>query len=76
MAIKPQEWLFTNLGFTTDACLVTGGATCRTRCLTFSFPDFVLSFASHILALELFAVVVSVKFWSPSIATSASSHLL
>ena len=75
MAIKPQEWLFTNLRFTTDACLVSGGATCRTQCLTFSFPDFVLSFASHISALELFTVAVSVKFWAPSFAASASSHL-
>ena len=63
--IKPAEWLFTNLRFSTDACMVRGGATCLDNCITFAFPDFVLSAATHISALELFTIVVAVKFWAP-----------
>ena len=49
--IKPPDWLFTNLRFTTDVCMVRGGAPCRKQYLTqFSFPYFVLSFACHISA--------------------------
>ena len=32
--IKPPDWLFTNLRFTTDVCMVRGGARCREKCLT------------------------------------------
>ena len=63
--IKPADWLLTNLRFTTDACMFRGRATCRTQCLTFSFPDIVLSAASHISVIEFFTVVVAVKFWTP-----------
>ena len=63
--IKPAEWLFDNLRFTTDACMVRGGATCLSQCLTFAFPHFVCSAATHISALELFTIIVAVKFWAP-----------
>lgn len=63
--IKPAEWLFVNLRFSTDACMVWRGATSLDRCITFAFPDFVLSAAAHISALELLTIVVAVKFWAP-----------
>ena len=63
--IKPAEWLFVNLRLiSTDACKVWGGATCLDKCITVPFPDFVLSAATHISALELFTIVVAVKFWA------------
>lgn len=63
--IKPAEWSFANLHFSTDACMVRGGATCLDKCITFAFPDFVLSATTHISALELFAIIVAVTFWAP-----------
>ena len=62
--IKPADWSFANFRFTTDACLTRGGATCHDKCLTFPFLDFVLHAASRICALELFTVIVAVKFWA------------
>ena len=62
--IKPADWSFADFRFTTDACLTGGGATCLDKCLTFPFPDFVLHAGSHISALELFTVIVAVKFWA------------
>ena len=61
--IKPADWSFADFRFTTDACLTRGGATFLDKCLTFPFPDFFLHAASHISALELFTVIVAVKFW-------------
>lgn len=63
--ITPDEWSFANLRFSTDACMVRGGATCLDKCITFAFPDPVISVATHISALELFTIVVAVKFWAP-----------
>ena len=42
-----------------------GGATCLDKCITFAFRDPVISVATHISALELFTIVVAVKFWAP-----------
>ena len=75
--IKPADWSFADFRFTTDACLTRGRATCLDKCLTFPFLDFVIHTASHICALELFPVIVAVKFWTTGrIATSAISRLL
>ena len=75
--IKPADWSFADFRFTTDACLTRGRATCLDKCLTFPFLDFVIHAASHICALELFPVIVAVKFWTTGrIATSAISRLL
>ena len=65
--IKPTDWSFGDFRFTTDACLTRGGATCLDKCLRFPFLDFVLHAASHISALELFTVVVVVKFWASAL---------
>ena len=42
-----------------------GGATCLDKCVTFAFPDPVISVVTHISPLELFTIVVAVKFWAP-----------
>lgn len=63
--IKPMEWFFDNLCFSIDACTVRGGATCIGQCLTFAFPHFVCSAATHISTLELFNIIDAVKFWAP-----------
>ena len=62
--IKPADWSFAYFCFTMDACLTHGGATCVDKCRTFPYLDFVLHAASHISALELFTVIVAVKFWA------------
>ena len=66
-SFKPADWSFANFRFTTDACLTRGGTTCLDKCLTFPFPDFVHHAASHISALELFTVIVSVKLWATAL---------
>ena len=66
-SFKPADWSFANFRFTTDACLTRGGTTCLDKCLTFPFPDFVHHAASHISALELFTLIVSVKLWATAL---------
>ena len=62
--IKPQQWEFDDLQFTTDASMTAGGATCLDECFTCGFPDDIVRVAQHITALELFTIVVAVKFWA------------
>ena len=62
--IKPPQWLYEDFHFNTDACLVSGGATCLDQCFYFTFPQFIIDEASHISALELYVVVVAVRVWS------------
>ena len=62
--IKPADWSFADFRFTTDARPTRGGAMCLDKCLTFPFLDFVIHAASHICALELFPVIIVVKFWA------------
>ena len=61
--IKPQQWECDDLQFTTDASMTAGGATCLDECLTCDFPDNIVRTAQHITALELFTIVVAVRFW-------------
>ena len=60
--IKPQHWEFDDLQFTTDASMTAGGATCLDECFTWEFPDDIVRTTEHITALELFTIVVTVKF--------------
>ena len=64
-SVVEHEWLFANLRFSTDACMIRGRVTCLDKSITFAFPDFVLSAATHISALELFTIIVAVKIWVP-----------
>ena len=65
--IKPQHWEFDDLQFTTDASMNAGGATCLDECFTCEFPDDIVRTAQHITALELYTIVVAVKFWAPKL---------
>lgn len=60
--IKPQHWEFDDLQFTTDASMTAGGATCLDECFTWEFPDDIVRTTEHITTLELFTIVVTVKF--------------
>ena len=62
--IKPQQWEFDDLQFTTDASLHAGGATCLNECFTCEFPEDNVCSAEHITTLELYTIVVAVKFWA------------
>ena len=68
--IKPFLWDFQCFNFATDACLRSGGATCRLDCIRFIFPHDILSLSLHINALELFTIVVAVKYWAPQLRGS------
>ena len=50
--------------FTTDASLHAGGATCFNDCFTCEFSKDIVHSAQHITALELYTIVVAVKFWA------------
>ena len=62
--IKPLHWEFDDLQFTTDASLHAGGATCFNDCFTCEFSKDIVHSAQHITALELYTIVVAVKFWA------------
>ena len=62
--IKPPHWEFDDLQFTTDASLHAGGATCLNECFTCEFSEDIVHSAQHITALELYTIVVAVKFWA------------
>jgi len=62
--IKPFLWDFQCFNFATDASLCGGGATCRSDCIRFIFPDDILSSSLHINTLELSTIVVAVKHWA------------
>ena len=66
--IKPQQWEFDDLQFTTDASLHAGGATCLNECFTCEFPVDIVRSAEHITALELYTIVVAVKFWASKLS--------
>lgn len=66
--IKPIHWEFDDLQFTTDASLHAGGATCLNECFTCEFPEDIVRSAGHITALELYTIVVAVKFWAPKLS--------
>lgn len=65
--IKPQHWEFDDLQFTTDASLDADGVTCRNECFTCEFPEDIVRSAQHVTALELYTIVVAVKFWAPKL---------
>lgn len=46
--IKPQQWEFDDLQFTTDASLHAGGATCLNECFKCEFPKDIVRSAEHI----------------------------
>ena len=62
--INPTKWDFDDLCITTDTCLEPRGATCLNSCFTFEFPSHILRQSVHILALELFLVVVATQVWA------------
>lgn len=62
--IKPQQWEFDDLQFTTDASMTAGGATCLYKCFTCEFLDDIVRTAQHITTLEVFTMVVAVRFWA------------
>lgn len=62
--INPTKWDFDDLCITTDTCLEPRGATCLNFCFTFEFPSHILRQSLHILALELFLVVVATQVWA------------
>ena len=47
----------------TNACLTAGGGNCGTEYFPFRFPESVLHQTEHISQLELFTVVIALKFW-------------
>ena len=65
--IKPRHWEFDDLQFTTDASMNAGGATCLDECFTCKFPEDIVRAAQHITALELYTIVVAVRFWAPKL---------
>ena len=62
--INPTKWDFDDLCITTDTCLEPRGATCLNFFFTFEFPSHILRQSLHILALELFLVVVATQVWA------------
>ena len=44
-----------------------GAATCLDECFTCKFPEDIVCAAQHITALELYTIVVAVKFWAPKL---------
>ena len=44
--------------------MTAGRATCLDECFTCEFPDDIVRTAQHITALELFTIMVTVRFWA------------
>ncbi|KXJ26023.1 hypothetical protein AC249_AIPGENE6469 [Exaiptasia diaphana] len=63
--IKPEDWIFEDLKFATDACLCGGGATCLDQCFSFEITQHIQQAANHISALELYVIAVAVRVWAP-----------
>lgn len=61
---------FHDVLFTCDASLRRDGATCFGECISFLFPPHINELALHINALELYVLVMAVKFWAPRLAGS------
>ena len=53
---------FSHLHFITDASLTGSGAICLGKCFHFQFSPDILTSASHILSLELYTMVLAVRF--------------
>lgn len=68
--IQHQLHQFSDIRFTTDASLHSGGATCFVECITFNFPPEIASQSLHINALELYALVIALRHWAPRLAGS------
>ena len=67
IALRPRD--FHDVLFTCDSSFYRGG-TCFDECTSFAFPRDIEELALHIIALELFVLVMAVKIWAPKLAGS------
>lgn len=74
--ITPDEWSFANLRFSTDACMVRGGATCLDKCITFAFPDPVISLLTSQRWNSLLSSLLSSSGLPSCNINGSSSHVI